>query len=159
MRIFVTVGAQMPFDRLIGAMDAWAGAHPEHEVRAQVGESTFAPAHLTWSRFLTPAELGRAYDEADGVVGHAGTGTIFAALERNKALLVLPRRAELRETRNDHQLATARRFAQRFGVAVAWDERELDAQLAELAAARPTRALSPEASGPLVRAIAAFIDD
>lgn len=159
MRIFVTVGAQMPFDRLIDAVDAWAASHPEHAIRAQIGESALAPARMEWTRFLPPAELARAYDDADAVVGHAGTGTIFGALERNKPLVVMPRRAELRETRNDHQVATARRFAERFGVTVAWDEHELAAKLATLRSALPSRALARQTGGPLVRAIAAFIDD
>lgn len=158
MRIFVTVGAQMPFDRLIGAVDAWAEAHPGHSVEAQIGESELRPAHLAWSRMLSPAELGRALDGADVIVGHAGTGTIFAALEREKPLLVMPRSAALGETRNDHQLATAARLGARLGVSVAWDEHELVARLTTLDRILPSRALAPEAGGALVGAIAAFID-
>lgn len=158
-RIFVTVGAQMPFDRLIAAVDAWAEQNPRHEVRAQIGRSALTPTHITWSHFCTPAELARAYDDADAIVGHAGTGTIFAALERRKALLVMPRRADLLETRNDHQLATAKRFAELAGVAVAWDEVELAARLATARFALPSRMLPERASGPLTRAIATFIDE
>jgi len=35
--IFVTVGAQMAFDRLIRAVDAWAGVHPAVSVFGQIG--------------------------------------------------------------------------------------------------------------------------
>lgn len=159
MRIFVTVGAQMPFDRLIVAMDTWAAAHPEHQVLAQIGASRLRPTHIRWAHLLRPTELLRAYDEADAIVGHAGTGTLFDVLQRGKPLVVLPRRADRRETRNDHQLATAKRFAERFGVTVAWDERELPAKLAALSSARPSSALGKQAGGPLVRAIAAYIND
>lgn len=158
MRIFVTVGAQMPFDRLIAAMDRWAAEHPEHEVHAQIGESELVPRHATWSKFLSPTEFERAYDQADAVVGHAGIGTIFAALERGKPIVVLPRHAQRRETRNDHQVATAKRFTALAGVVVAWEEHELPARLAALEAAAPTLSLAGEAKGPLIRAIAAFLD-
>jgi UDP-N-acetylglucosamine transferase subunit ALG13 len=156
MRIFVTVGAQMPFDRLVAGVDAWAADRPEHRVRAQIGDGG-PPRHLSWTRFLPPAELDRALDEADAIVGHAGTGTLFAALERGKPVLVMPRRAALRETRNDHQIATAERFAHLAGVRVAWDERELPAKLDALPHARGGPRVERESRGPLVEAIAAFI--
>ncbi len=157
-KLFVTVGAQMPFDRLIDAMDAWAAAHPRHTVLAQIGASELSPHHLAWTRFLSPAELERAFGEADAIVGHAGTGTIIAALERCKPIVVLPRRAELRETRNDHQLATAKRFAELAGETIAWRERELPRAIASIAEAPPTLTLAPQARGRLVERIAAFIE-
>jgi UDP-N-acetylglucosamine transferase subunit ALG13 len=157
MRVFVTVGAQMPFDRLIAAMDPWAGEHGEHEVWAQIGRSELSPRHMRSSDFLSASEFERAYDDADLIVGHAGTGTIFAALQRSKPLLVLPRRAELRETRDDHQLATARRFEALAGVAVAWDERDLAERLTAREVRPPTLSLASEARGELVTSLASLL--
>ena len=34
--IFVTVGAQLPFDRLVDTVDAWAGRKGDTEVLAQI---------------------------------------------------------------------------------------------------------------------------
>ncbi len=161
MKLLLTVGAQMPFDRLVQAMDAWAAANPSARVTAQVGDTTLATPHLRAQRFLEPARFERACDEADALVGHAGIGTLFAALERGKPVLVLPRRAELRETRNDHQLATARRFGERPGVVVVWDERELSAGLERLAAqVRAAAGVAEPAlrEGPLFDAIRHFMD-
>ncbi len=158
MRLLVTVGAQMPFDRLIRAVDAWAGAHPGHAIRAQVGETELTPAHLDAVPFLQPAAFDRAYDEADAVIGHAGIGTLFAAMERGKPILVLPREARRRETRNDHQIATARRFVSRPGVVVAWSEDEVPAAMERLLSLRGAPSLSARAEGPLIDAIARFID-
>lgn len=155
--LFVTVGAQMPFDRLIAAMDRWAASHPGCRVRAQIGASALAPRHISWARFVSPRELERAYDEADAIVGHAGTGTLLAALQRGRPIVVLPRRADLRETRNDHQLATAARFAELAGVRVAWSEGELPRAIERLEAAPLGPRLGREASGPLVRRIADFL--
>lgn len=158
MKIFVTVGAQMPFDRLIEAVDAWAADAEGVEVLAQIGDSELKPAHLPHTRFLEPPDFDRAYDEADVVVGHAGIGTLFAALERGKPILVLPREAARRETRNDHQIATAKAFARFPGVHVAWNAAELPAKLATLSRSRTSPQLGPFASGPLVERISAFID-
>ncbi len=159
MRIFVTVGAQMPFDRLIAAIDAWASEHREHELYAQVGESALAPRHMRHVRFLPPSTLEQAYDEADAIVGHAGIGTLFAALERKKPIVVLPRHAALHETRNDHQIATAKRFASQPGVRVAWHEAELPERLASLSVPIASAGLRRVARGRLIRTIAEFIGD
>lgn len=156
--IFVTVGAQMPFDRLVRAVDAWAKDRPRGAILAQIGESEYVPEHVEWKKFLSPAEFERAYDEAEAIVGHAGIGTLFAALERNKPIVVMPRRADLRETRNDHQIATARRFAELAGVAVAWDQASLIERLGAIDRAKPTLSLRTESRGALVRRIAEFID-
>lgn len=161
MKLLLTVGAQMPFDRLVQAMDAWAAQHPSARVTAQVGDSTLRTAHLDAQRFLEPARFDQACDEADAIVGHAGIGTLFAALERGKPVLVLPRRADLRETRNDHQLATARRFGERPGVVVVWEERELADGLERLRAlvqAAPGVAQPALREGPLFDVIRHFVD-
>lgn len=148
----------MPFDRLVRGVDAWAGVHPEHEVRAQIGATSLRPHSLEWTRFLSPEEFDRALDDADAIVGHAGTGTLFAAMERGKPVLVLPRRAALRETRNDHQVATAKRFAEVSGVVVAWNELELPERLDALPSTHPgPRLLARNARGPLIATIASFI--
>jgi UDP-N-acetylglucosamine transferase subunit ALG13 len=161
MKLLLTVGAQMPFDRLVLAMDAWAAANPSAHVTAQVGDSEVRATHLHAQRFLEPAHFDRACDDADAIVGHAGIGTLFAALERGKPVLVLPRRADLRETRNDHQLATARRFGERPGVVVVWEERELPEGLERLAAlvsAAPGVAEPARREGPLFDVIRDFVD-
>ncbi len=158
MKLLLTVGAQMPFDRLVAAVDAWAGLHPEHEIVAQIGETELRPRHLRSQAFLEPAAFEEACSNADVLVGHAGIGTLFAAMERGKHALVLPRRAGLRETRNDHQLATARRFAEYAGVRVAWDETELAGMLDGLHAAGPLAAQPPPRDTPLLRALSAFVD-
>jgi len=127
--IFVTVGAQMAFDRLIRAVDAWAGVHPAVSVFGQIGPSAYHPAHMGYARFLEPREFEARFAAAQLVIAHAGMGTIITALELDKPLVVVPRRGDLAETRNDHQLATARRFGGLGFVQVAHDVAELTAHL------------------------------
>lgn len=131
--IFVTVGAQMPFDRLVARVDAWAGREGRGaEVIAQLGPTTYRPKHIRSVGFLDSSSYAQAVSTASVVIGHAGMGTIITALEHGKPLLVMPRRGDLRETRNDHQLATARRFAERGMVHVAMDESALDRELGRI---------------------------
>ncbi|WP_188312100.1 glycosyltransferase [Salinarimonas soli] len=123
--IFVTVGVQLPFDRLIRAMDDWAGRHGRDDVVAQVGESAYVP-HTIDVRPRLAADEFRAYVErAELVVAHAGMGSILTALELGKPIIVMPRRAALGEHRNDHQLATSRRMASHAAITVAQDGDDL----------------------------------
>ena len=126
--IFVTVGEQLPFDRLIRAMDEWAATSGQ-DVFAQTGNSKWKPAHMPYKEFLDPVDFKERLQSADLVVAHAGMGTIITALEVGKPILVVPRQQGLGEVRNDHQFATARRFQSLDFVEVAIDTDELKIKL------------------------------
>ena len=111
------------------AVDAWVGANPSARAFAQVGPSSFAPRHLEWQAFVAADECRRRVAEADLVVAHAGMGSIITALELGRPIVVMPRRAELGEHRNDHQLATVRHLATSSRLAVADDEASLATHL------------------------------
>jgi UDP-N-acetylglucosamine transferase subunit ALG13 len=155
--IFVTVGTDLPFDRLVRVVDEWAGASGRTDVFAQIGASRLVPTHLPYSTFLPPDQFARRFAEARVIVAHAGMGTILSALRWQKPILVMPRRASLGEQRNDHQLATARRLSQIGKVDVAVDEGELRQRLEALDTLKPRDAIGPYASGELTDAIRAFI--
>lgn len=155
--IFVTVGTQLPFDRLVAAVDEWAGMRPGTQVFAQVGPTQLEPRELEYRDFISPGECRQRMLSAKAVVAHAGVGTILGALELGKPVLVMPRRAALGEHRNDHQLATARRFAERAGIEVAFDENELATRLDELDALATQEPISPYAPEALIAALRSFI--
>ena len=157
--IFVTVGAQMPFDRLVKTVDHWARANGRDDVFAQIGQSEYRPSNMQWARFLSPDEFKQKYETAKVIVAHAGTGSLITALQLGKPILIMPRRASLRETRNDHQVATSEQF-RRFGsVTVAWDENELIEKLESVDDLRgESRGIEPHASKELIKAMREFID-
>ena len=156
--IFVTVGAQMPFDRLVKTVDQWAGENGRDDVFAQIGQSEYQPSNIQWTNFLAPEEFKRKYEAAKVIVAHAGTGSIITALQLGKPVLVMPRRANLRETRNDHQIATAQQFRRFDSVEVAWDENELITKLEGIDNLRGSQRIESYASSELVQAIQEFID-
>jgi UDP-N-acetylglucosamine transferase subunit ALG13 len=84
-------------------------------------------------------------------------GTILSALELGKPLLIMPRRVELGEHRNDHQLATAHRLADLGRVNVAFDETELAAKLDELGRLMPQPRISRSAPDDLLAGLRTFI--
>src|SRR3954462_1175882 len=155
--IFVVVGTQLPFDRLIRAVDEWAGNRRQRDVVAQIGPTAYRASNIKTHRFLEPAEFRRYMERADFVVSHAGMGTVITALELGKPVLVMPRRADLLEHRNDHQIATARRFILQRRIKVAFFERELIAELDTMQDATGPERISRYAPRPLIDALAAFL--
>lgn len=157
--ILATVGTQLPFDRLISTVDQWAGERNRGDVFAQIGVSKHTPRHLRWSRFFKPDEFQQQLNEASVVVAHAGIGSILSALELGKPVVVFPRLARFGEHRNDHQLATARRFQAMGLVSVAFDEEELKRQLDELSVDRRGEVLESGASAELINRVREFISN
>ena len=156
--IFVTVGSQMAFDRLINAVDRWAGKTGRTDVFMQIGPSDFEPRHVEWTKELKPVEFRECMLRATAIVAHAGMGTILMALELGKPILVMPRRGDLRETRNDHQIATAIRFDEQGRLAVAYDEDNLILKLDELTHLKPGKQIDRQASPELLERLRTFVD-
>jgi UDP-N-acetylglucosamine transferase subunit ALG13 len=155
--IFVTVGTELPFDRLVGVVDEWAGRTQRADVFAQIGDSFRRPNHIRYKTFIEPAEFARRFAAADVIVSHAGMGTILSALQFQKPIVVMPRRASLQEHRNEHQLATARRLAELGKVTVALDEDELRRTLDRLGELKAQERIGAYASDGLISALREFI--
>ncbi|MEM1329461.1 MAG: glycosyltransferase [Planctomycetota bacterium] len=154
--VLVTVGTQLPFDRLLGAIDQWAQRHPDARVFAQIGPSGVSPEHVETSVFLEPRELDRRIREADVVVAHAGVGTVLSCLMAGTPVVLMPRLASRREHRNEHQSATADRFRSIPGVVVADDESRLEDAIREAMEHGGGR-LGEAADDGLIRAISEFV--
>jgi UDP-N-acetylglucosamine transferase subunit ALG13 len=156
--IFVTVGTQLPFDRLVRTVDEWAGRIGRRDVFAQIGPSGYRPQHVQWADFLAADECRRRIEAARVVVAHAGMGSILTALELGKPIIVMPRRSDLREHRNDHQVSTARRFLAQGRIDVAFDEAQLTRQLEEVETLSGQERIAPTASPRLLHALAGFVN-
>jgi UDP-N-acetylglucosamine transferase subunit ALG13 len=155
--IFITVGTDQPFDRMLRVVDRWAGETGRQDVFAQIGEGGWQPRHIPFVEFLEPAEFKERFARATLIIGHAGMGTILSALLHGKPILVMPKKASLGEHRNEHQTATARRMMALGNVNVAFDEDELRAKLDGIDSLRPREAIAAHASGGLVEGIREFI--
>jgi len=155
--IFVTVGHQMPFDRMIEAIDAWAIEHDRDDVFAQIGDGQYIPKKIEWVKTLDPSEFKARMEQAEAIVAHAGMGSILTAMELGKPILVMPRTAAKMETRNDHQIATAERFKEMGRVAVAMDEHKLPEMLDQVSNLTAGGVISSHASPELISALAEFI--
>jgi UDP-N-acetylglucosamine transferase subunit ALG13 len=160
--IFLTVGTQEPFDRLVRAVDAWAGAHdvPVFGQLGRLAADSYRPVNFPFEPFVSADEFQERLEGCRLLVAHAGMGSIISALTWGKPLLMMARRASLGEHRNEHQLATAAKFAGRAGLHVASEADEVGGLIDRLLAdsrAGGGGALSPWASPELLATMRAFI--
>lgn len=131
--IFLTVGTQFPFDRLVKAVDnVFEDGFVNEEIFAQIGESSYKPRNFKSVNFLDNRLFNEWMRKASGIMGHAGMGTITMALDNSKPLLVMPRLKKYGEVVNDHQVAIARKFEQLGHVLVAYKQDELPKKIEQL---------------------------
>lgn len=126
--IFLTLGTQLPFDRLVQALDEVA-PDVQETVIAQVGYGEYKPKHFSAVDMMPPDEFERTLSEARIVVSHAGIGTLLTGLKYEKPLVVMARRADFNEHRNNHQLATVAEISQIEGVYVAENAKDIKGYL------------------------------
>ncbi len=139
--ILVTAGNDLAFNRLMRHADSWAKAHPDEPMLAQtgrLGRTDYVPTFMPWVELLQANQFEQHCREAKLIIAHAGMGSIITALAGGKPIVILPRLAQLKEHRNDHQMATARRFTGRSGLFVALEESELAVAIAKALTAPAT---------------------
>jgi UDP-N-acetylglucosamine transferase subunit ALG13 len=156
--IFVTVGTQLAFDRLIQAVDEWAGHHDGEKIFAQTGHARYAPRNMEHRDFVPPGEADALFLDAELIISHAGMGSILTALSYHKPILILPRKAALGEHRNDHQMATAKWLEHRPGVTVAWEAAQIGPLLDLRMKLQSGDGIPEYASGELIARLKNFIN-
>jgi len=131
--IFLTVGTQFPFDRLVKSVDEEISQNGfEEEIFAQISDSSYQPCNFEYVKSLEKSEFDYWTLKASAIIGHAGVGTITMALDRNKPLLVMPRLKKYGEVVNDHQVAIARKFEELGLVLVAYSMEQLPEKIKQL---------------------------
>ncbi len=155
--IFVVVGTQEPFDRLIKYIDEWSAVSLYTDIIAQISNAKYIPKNFQWFDFITPEAFDDQFKNAELIISHAGMGTIISALQYSKPIIVMPRLAKFHEHRNDHQLATANSFSKLNMVNAAFNKEELFQLLNNRQKLLPASSITPYASAELTSLITQFI--
>jgi UDP-N-acetylglucosamine transferase subunit ALG13 len=144
--IFVTTGTnEQGFDRLVRAARELPG---DEELVVQYGSSTEAHGRGLWEAFMPWEDMTHYMTQARVVIAHAGVGSILLAHRCGKRPIVLPRRVDLGEAVDDHQVGLGRRLHARGEVTFVEDEAALhravlsgaDGALARAGAGTPVNA-------------------
>lgn len=139
--VFATVGATLPFDRLIKAVaDLKQEGAIMGRVLAQVGVGGIQPDGLEVRESLPFEEVEAILREARVVICHGGTGSLITALREGCQVIAVPRLCSLGEHYDDHQSEITEAFAARGLIQVANSVEEMRQALATAAERQPTLA-------------------
>lgn len=129
--VFATVGTDHhPFDRLVTWVDDWFVDRGSAFARGliQVGTSR-PPRSVEWRDYLAAEEMQATLERAAVVVCHGGPGTVMHCRKNGFRPIVVPRRDEMGEHVDDHQIRFSRWLSRDPGVEVVEDEARFRAVL------------------------------
>jgi UDP-N-acetylglucosamine transferase subunit ALG13 len=138
--VFVTAGTDHhPFDRLVDIVEAWASARRAagNPVRVffQYGTSRAPEGHDS-ADYLDYGEMLARMRAATAIVSHGGPATIMDSRAAGRIPIVVPRRQELGEHVDDHQIRFTALLDERGEVCLAHDAHHL-CELLDRALAEP----------------------
>lgn len=139
--LFVTVGATLPFDRIIETVAALKQKGIiSQQVIAQVGIGGIKPDGLQCHETMALSEMIHMCKRADFVVCHGGTGSLITALREHCRVIAMPRLFELGEHYDNHQAEITAAFQQRGLLRSVRTEDELHDAIDDLRSVTPVSA-------------------
>jgi UDP-N-acetylglucosamine transferase subunit ALG13 len=159
MKIFVVVGSQFPFDRLVKTVDIWASNRSDVYITGQIGKNSYRPKHMKYFETMNAKDFNTCFSESDLIISHAGMGVILKSLMENKPMIVLPRRLQFKEINTDHQLATVQALNKMNCINAALDAEELIKYLEKPDQILSKRKIGEFASKDLLNAIETFVNE
>lgn len=143
--LVATVGATLPFDRLVRSVaELKARGEIPEAVIIQTGVGGLMPEGLEVVETLSFDAMKAYLRDADIVVCHAGTGSLITALREGCRVVAMPRLPGV-EHYDRHQDEIARALAARGLISVAHSTEDLSAALKEARARDPIMATSDPA--------------
>jgi UDP-N-acetylglucosamine transferase subunit ALG13 len=112
--ILLSLGThQQAFSRALDLIEPLAQAGTRFVI--QHGSTPCRPQmpNADWVEFMSYREMVETMRQAEGVICHAGVGTIMTALKSGHTPVVIPRQAQYDEHVDDHQHEIATHFAAR----------------------------------------------
>lgn len=158
-KIFIVVGSQIPFDRLVSAVDNWAEHAEDIEIVGQIGRSKYKPRNFMYYSKLSAPEFNQRFDNSDLIIGHAGMGIILKSLTEGKPIIAMPRLVKLNECTTNHQVATSNALKKLNYIHVAMDTSELLRFLNDLSSINVKHTITEFASTQLINTISDFISN
>lgn len=129
--LFATVGATLPFDRLVETVaEVNRTGEIGERIILQTGEGGRRPEGLEVHETLGFDEVQSILRDARIVICHGGTGSLITALRQGCHVIAMPRLSSLGEHYDDHQAEITSAFADRGLVQVANTPDELRQALA-----------------------------
>lgn len=139
--LFATVGATLPFDRLVDTVaELKARGEIPEDVVIQTGVGGHTPEGVETVETLPFERIQELLRDASIVICHGGTGSLITALREGCGVIAMPRLMEKGEHYDNHQAEITGAFAARGLITVANTPDELSAALKAVRAKTPVLA-------------------
>ena len=91
--VFITLGTQgNQFPRCLQMVEELIDMlHPGHEFIAQIGNTEYKSNKIKVLEYVSETEFKRLIGEADVVITHAGSGSLFNAIKQGKKTIAVAR--------------------------------------------------------------------
>jgi hypothetical protein len=96
--------------KLIRTVDEWAGLRGRTDIFAQTGASEYRAKQINTKPFINPTEFSQLVESGNLAIAHAGMGSIITCSRIRKNCH--SHASGFRRTRSNHQIASAKRFAE-----------------------------------------------
>ncbi|WP_395341916.1 glycosyltransferase [Ningiella sp. W23] len=121
--IFLSVGTQFPFPRLINCVRTFVENNDDYHCMAQTLQELVTTQRFTNFSTLDESKMLELASMSDVIVGHLGIGTVLLAKKLNKPAVVLARKFEQGEHRSEHQEKSVEYLSPIEGVYIAENEK------------------------------------
>ena len=156
--ILITLGTQdKEFTRILKEVDKLITKKViKEEVVVQAGYTKYKSKNMKIFDYVSKTELEKYIEKANFVITHAGVGTIFDCLKKNKKIIAVPRLSKYKEHNNDHQLQIVEEFGKEGFLIPVYEMDELEQAIQKVKTFKPNKYKSNNKN--MVKLISEYID-
>ena len=124
--IFVTVGASLPFDRLIEYIDNEIAPKLDIDIIAQIHDKArYIPKNMEYIKTVDRATYEKYIKKAEIIIAHAGIGVIMDCIKFKKKCIIVPRNPTKGEHIDSHQYEICKYLEKYSQVGIVYDLSDL----------------------------------
>lgn len=156
--ILITLGTQdKEFTRLLKKVDELIDKKIiQEEVIVQAGYTKYESKNMQIFDYVPKKKLEKYMEDANFIITHAGVGTIFDALKKEKKIIAVPRLSKYKEHNNDHQLQIVEEFGKENLILPVYEMNELEDALKKIKKFKPNKYESNNQN--MVKLVSNYID-
>ena len=157
--ILITLGTQdKEFTRLLEKVDELITKKViKEEVIVQAGYTKYKSKNMKIFDYVSKKKLEEYIEKANFIITHAGVGTIFDSLKKNKKIIAVPRLSKYKEHNNDHQLEIVEEFSKQNFIIPVYEMDELESAVKKVKNFKPNKYESNNKN--MIKLISDYIDN
>ncbi len=139
--ILITLGTQdKSFVRILKKVEELIDKKViNEEVIVQAGYTKYESKKMKIFDYVEKKKLEEYIEKSSFIITHAGVGTIFDCLKKNKKIIAVPRLSKYHEHNNDHQLQIVEEFSKENFIIPVYEMDELEDAIQKIKTFQPNK--------------------